>query len=115
MNSFKVWLEYSNMKKYIFLDIDETLLHATDEDILPRPKLKEFLIACNKIGDVYALSHSHLENAYKRINYLGIKKYIKEVFTSRLLKKNELEKKFNLKENNWVMVDNKKADDPHTT
>jgi TFIIF-interacting CTD phosphatase-like protein len=114
---FKTWLETVQLEKpFVFLDLDETLIHCLDypdaESIIARPHLEQFLKSANKFANLCILTRSPKKYADAIMHNLGLSEYFAHIFSSR--DDNDICKKLNLDKQKWVLVDNRYADFPYT-
>lgn len=76
--------------------------------VFPRPGLREFLEECKKFASIHILSHGELGEVKKVIKALKLNDLLpeSELHSTRLLAPGDLERKYELDNTNWVLVDN---------
>lgn len=103
------------MKPVIILDMDETLLHTSEDSewgidggliVTPRPGLKRFLDAVNWMGYVWVLSAGSPEYIPEALAEAGIESRVYGWRSSRL--RNNLKKDI-IGSRPWVLVDDRPA------
>jgi hypothetical protein len=87
---------------------DVKQIHVDDKDlyVFPRPGVIDFLKSINKFADFIILSHNTHEYLEIIVKIMGWSKYINDYYSTRDTKPSELSKKFDLKDRDWVLVDN---------
>lgn len=131
--NFKCWLESKQESKYVFCDLDETLIHRIDRDwlttgtigsqegkvvdvgdrkqyIYERPHARQFLSDLKKFSKVYILTHAEDSHAHHAIKAMKFDQIIDGCFVTRNLSPRQLGERFDLKERPWVLVDNMPLD-----
>lgn len=108
------------MKPVIILDMDETLLHTSEDSqwdieggliVTPRPGLKRFLDAVNLMGHVWVLSAGAPEYIPEALAEVGIESRICGWMSSRL--HNNLKRDI-IGNRPWILVDDRPASESLT-
>lgn len=76
--------------------------------VFPRPGLREFLEECKKFASIHILSHGEIGEVRKVIKALKLTDLLpnNELHSTRDLAPGDLERKYELDNTNWVLVDN---------
>lgn len=102
-------------KPVIILDMDETLLHTSDESfepwsdgliVAPRPGLKKFMRSVNQMGEVWILSAGSPEYIPEALQEVGLFGMMKGWMSSQ--QPNPIKSKI-IRGRRWVLVDDRPA------
>ena len=91
-----------------FPDVVSIQLEGQKVHVFPRPGLREFLEEVKKFAAIHILSHGKIDEVKKVVKALKLTDLlpIAELHSTRDLAPGDLERKYELDNTNWILVDN---------